>query len=129
MNYFHFDLFTKIYEAILTIPTEPNVQHLIKNYLNATLQKLKEPEAVNTMYEKQRTIWITPPSPGFITDDSKVETEQLLHPRVCVWVPHQLLLKKSQDCLICPAKDCDGKLSSEGFTDRYTYRKIIEASE
>lgn len=125
MNYFHFDLFTQIHDAILTIPTEPNIQHLIKNYLDETLQKLKEPEAVNTMYEKQRTIWITPPSPG----DSKVKTEQLLHPRVCVWVPHQLFLKKSQDCLICPAEDCDGKLSSEGFTDRYTYRKIIEASE
>ncbi|KAG2229689.1 hypothetical protein INT48_008076 [Thamnidium elegans] len=125
VSYVDFDLCAQIYEAILDIPIEPSIQHLVKKYLNTTQQKLREPEAVNTMYQKQCTIWIIPPAPAFIPGDFKFDVEQLLYPRVCVWVPHHLPFKKKQDSLICPTADCDGKLGSEGFTDQYTYRKII----
>lgn len=91
---------------------------------------MKESNAISTLYEEQSTIWITAPSPSLNNCmKNKVDAVYYFYPRICVWIPHHFVFKKKQDCFMCPTLNCNGKLISEGFTENFTYRKVLEAAK
>lgn len=123
-------MYDQIHKAVQSIPIEAeDIKRSIQKYLDTTLKKIKEPNAVSNLYEKEATIWITPPISFFV--NTKSDMESIFYPRICIWAPHHPLFKKKQqdNNLMCCTKNCDGKLESEGFTDKYTYRKVMEAAE